>query len=229
MARTVNIEELEAKRRLIILGALELIKEKGYEGFSVNQVIAHCKISKGSFFHHFDSKNSLLEGLVEYLITPVAEAYDELFEASQSAPRELIKEMFESTSKIKMSKEMTIAAYMQLLQSEENKVLFYKITQKTYDALIPYYEEVCIRGVESGDFKFEGPRGVARQFLKLIMKTNERLGSLMYMKNDDPAEWQILSEELEAFEMIARFLFGFEKTYTLYPNEFYGYINGMIR
>lgn len=229
MARTVNIKELEAKRRLIVKGALDLIMDKGYDGFSVNQVIAHCGISKGSFFHHFDSKNSLLEGIVEILSDPIKEAYETLFTTSEEAPRDLLIAMFNVTRDIKMAEEISIAAYMKVLYEDDNTVLFHKILEKNYQVLLPYFEEVIVRGSQSGDFEFDCPRGVARHFLRMVMKTNEQVGRMMYQRSEDMEAWQKLSEELEAFEMIARQLFGYDDKVTLYPSEFYNYINGIIR
>lgn len=229
MARTVNIKELEAKRRMIINGALDLIMEKGYDGFSVNQLIAHCGISKGSFFHHFNSKKSLIEGITELLTEPISAAYESLITSSEEAPTQLLISMFKVTRDIKIAEEKTIADYMKVLYEDENTVLFHKIIEKNYQVLLPYFEEVIVKGSKSGDFDFGCPRGVARHFLRMVMRTNEEVGRMMYQKNDDMEAWQKLAEELEAFEMIARQLFGFDDNVTLYPPEFYQHINAMIQ
>jgi len=48
----------ESKARLLD-AALHLIRAKGYEATSVDEVCESARLTKGSFFHHFDSKEEL--------------------------------------------------------------------------------------------------------------------------------------------------------------------------
>ncbi len=47
-------------KELILQTAWELFMEKGYENTTVDEIIQLCKISKGGFYHHFNSKDDLL-------------------------------------------------------------------------------------------------------------------------------------------------------------------------
>lgn len=50
----------EEKKKLITNKALSLFKEKGYERVTVDMIVKACKTSKGSFYHHFQSKADIL-------------------------------------------------------------------------------------------------------------------------------------------------------------------------
>jgi len=50
----------QKKRRLVIETAMRLFVEKGYEHVSVDEIIGAANISKGTFYHYFDSKDDLL-------------------------------------------------------------------------------------------------------------------------------------------------------------------------
>ncbi|MGA8255722.1 MAG: TetR/AcrR family transcriptional regulator [Nocardioides sp.] len=54
-----------ATRDRILESAVRLVIERGFAATSLDQVIADSGSSKGSFFHHFESKQALAEALVE--------------------------------------------------------------------------------------------------------------------------------------------------------------------
>ena len=51
----------DARRASIIEAAERLFYLKGYEDTSVQDVLDELHLSKGGFYHHFESKLSLLE------------------------------------------------------------------------------------------------------------------------------------------------------------------------
>ena len=46
-------------RRKLLDAAIELIRRNGYSSTSVDELCAHAGVTKGAFFHHFESKNAL--------------------------------------------------------------------------------------------------------------------------------------------------------------------------
>ena len=65
MPRTVKAGEHAAKRKEILEAAQRLMFTKGYERMSVQDVLDALGISKGAFYHYFDSKAALLEASIE--------------------------------------------------------------------------------------------------------------------------------------------------------------------
>ena len=62
MARTLDPAAHAVKRDTFLDAAQRLIKTKGYEALSVQDVLAAVGTSKGAFYHYFDSKAALLDG-----------------------------------------------------------------------------------------------------------------------------------------------------------------------
>lgn len=54
----------EKSREKILSAALKLFAEKGYETTSVDDVVKRAKVSKGSAYHYFPSKEALLRAVV---------------------------------------------------------------------------------------------------------------------------------------------------------------------
>ena len=58
-------------RERILEAAEQLIIEGGLGRLSVDAVLARAGLSKGAFFHHFESKDALLVALIERLVSDV--------------------------------------------------------------------------------------------------------------------------------------------------------------
>ena len=56
----------DLKKQEILSAAEELFCSKGYEQTSVQDILDRLKSSKGSFYHHFPSKEALLEGICRH-------------------------------------------------------------------------------------------------------------------------------------------------------------------
>ena len=67
MARIVKEEEYAGKRNAILDVAQQLIYTRGYEQMTIQDMLDGLRISKGAFYHYFDSKQAVLEALVERL------------------------------------------------------------------------------------------------------------------------------------------------------------------
>src|SRR6266700_3782012 len=65
MARIVKEEEYAGKRNAILDVAQRLIYTKGYEQMTIQDMLDDLQISKGAFYHYFDSKQALLSALIE--------------------------------------------------------------------------------------------------------------------------------------------------------------------
>jgi len=70
-------------RRVLLDAAAELIAEHGYRGTTVNDIVARSRLSKGTFYWHFKSKEDLLLAVLEERIDrPVMQLIERLKSAS---------------------------------------------------------------------------------------------------------------------------------------------------
>src|SRR5947199_7382092 len=63
MARVVK--EHSVRRNEILDVAQRLIYARGYEQMTIQDILDDLQISKGAFYHYFDSKQALLEALLD--------------------------------------------------------------------------------------------------------------------------------------------------------------------
>ncbi|MBB4661363.1 TetR/AcrR family transcriptional regulator [Conexibacter arvalis] len=82
----------EQTRRLLIDSALALFSDRGFHGTSVQEIVERAHVTKGAFYHHFDSKEDVLaliherfldawRASLERIVAELASPADQLREA----------------------------------------------------------------------------------------------------------------------------------------------------
>ena len=66
MARTVKPPDV--RRSELIATAQHLFYTKGYETTSVSDIIDSVGVAKGTFYYYFDSKQAILEAIIDELM-----------------------------------------------------------------------------------------------------------------------------------------------------------------
>ena len=62
------VKDYTERRDEIIAVAQRLVYTKGYEQMTVQDILDEIQISKGAFYYYFDSKQQLLEVLIEHIL-----------------------------------------------------------------------------------------------------------------------------------------------------------------
>lgn len=65
MARTVNKEQTEKRRRQILLAALDCFGKKGFHQTSMQEVCKKVGLSPGTVYHYFKSKDEIIEHVAD--------------------------------------------------------------------------------------------------------------------------------------------------------------------
>ncbi len=116
--------------------------------------------------------------------------------------------LFTTTHNIKMEHEIDLRLILSMIYHENNQTLFANFSDSGLQRLYPYYLKVVALGAASGEFKLDNPEGIAKQFLYMVMKTNEVFGRTLFSPNATHEKWQQVYNEVLAFEWISKQLFG---------------------
>ena len=66
-----NKEKTEITRKKVIISAIEMFEEKGYEGFIVNEFCRRYNFSKGRLYHTFSGKDDIYIEAVKYCFSEI--------------------------------------------------------------------------------------------------------------------------------------------------------------
>src|SRR5579872_3381865 len=82
MTRTVK--PAPVRRAEILRHAMTLFFENGYESTTMNDILASVGLSKGAFYHHFASKEELLQAFTASLAAAIVEKAEALLSLPMS-------------------------------------------------------------------------------------------------------------------------------------------------
>src|ERR1700683_1875926 len=72
-------------RESLLSAAFELAATKGMADVTVNKVSELADVTKGAFFHHFDSKETLVTELMQMLMTRLDKQFDRLMDQEENS------------------------------------------------------------------------------------------------------------------------------------------------
>jgi len=192
MVRIVKEEEHSARRNEILDAAFQLVYTKGYDKMTIQDILDKLQISKGAFYHYFDSKGSVLEAVVERM---AMEQVEPLFLSIMQDPNltalEKLHRYFETSTRWKTSKKAFFVELVKIWYSDENIVAREKMLARTSQHLAPFFTEIIKQGVQEGVFTTPYPQVASQIMINLIYDLAYVSGQMFIM--EDPQQsvtWQ---------------------------------------
>jgi len=169
MARIVKEEEYTARRNEILDAAVQLVYSKGYEKMTIQDILDHLHISKGAFYHYFDSKVAVLEAVVERMATQQAKPILlSIVEDPQLPALEKLHQYFYMSTTWKTSNRALLTELMQIWYSDENALARQKMLNMTVENLGPMFTKIIKQGVREGTFSTPYPEVASEVTINLI-------------------------------------------------------------
>ncbi len=169
MARIVKEEEYITRRNEILDVALRLLYSKGYEKMTIQDLLDQLKISKGAFYHYFNSKADVLEAVVERM---AAEQAEPIFRALVQDPHltalEKLSRYFDLSTRWKTSRRAFVIELVKVWYSDENALAREKMLARTVEHLGPFFTEIIKQGVQEEVFTTPYPEIASEVTINLI-------------------------------------------------------------
>lgn len=172
-------EKLSPRKRKqqIIEAGFKIFREKGYDNASVRDIIEEIDISKGGFYHHYSSKEELLEDIAEAMIDKMMRIVEKIVERDDLNALEKLNEFIRRVNSYKADRaeEMTYL-FSQMYSGGKNIRLERKFFQLARRKMYPLFKEIVEQGVNEGSFTTEYPGEAAEFYLDLFLIYQRRLG-----------------------------------------------------
>lgn len=169
MARIVKEEEYGARRSEILDAALQLVYSKGYEKMTIQDILDRLKISKGAFYHYFDSKVEVLEAVVERMASQQVEPMFLSIVQDPNLPAlEKLHRYFQMSTQWKTSNKAFLMQLLKIWYSDENALARQKMLAMTSQHVGPFFTEIVKQGVLEGIFTTPYPEVASRVIINLI-------------------------------------------------------------
>ena len=137
----------EKRKQELLKIAYDMFLTRGYENTSVDEIIEKAQIAKGTYYYHFQSKEQMLEEVIDMMIDSEIETAKQIIGMDISVPQKIVgiiasMKPTESEQPIKDT-----------LFQPENVLMHHKVRKQLIDVLTPLLSEVIQEGVDEGIFE----------------------------------------------------------------------------
>lgn len=156
----------EETRARIIESAIKLFSNRGYNAASVDDICAEASISKGAFYHHFESKQALFLALLDGWLKTI----DNAIEASKdkTAP-ETFMQMTEGFPYLFATAGEGLPMFLEFwLQASRDKKVW-EASIAPYRRYHKYFTSLIKKGVEEASFVEVSPELASRMIVSTAM------------------------------------------------------------
>jgi AcrR family transcriptional regulator len=144
------VKAAEVRRAELIDCAQSLFLSRGYERTTINDVIAATGLSKGAFYHHFRSKEDLLEAIAARFASQALERAAQDNEGLDALGQ--LNQLLAMAREWKGAHMPELRAVFTTLLTPENAVLYHRIVGAVFEAMAPKLVAVIERGARGGIF-----------------------------------------------------------------------------
>jgi AcrR family transcriptional regulator len=206
MARTLDPAAHAVRRDAFIDSAQRLIQAKGYEQMSIQDVLDDVGASRGAFYHYFDSKANLLDGVVGRMVEQATAATGYLLSDPDRSATDKLSGLFEGLASWKGERRDFLLRLMEVWLSDDNALVREKFRRRVAATMTPLLVTIVRQGVREGSFDVTSPEHAARVLVGLLLGANEHAGQLYVQWQGGGVPFELVEGALraypEAFERI---------------------------
>ena len=167
----------------IIDAAYELFAEKGYEKTTVAQIIGKAGTSKGGLYHHFKSKDEILEYITLSFVKEIQVYYEQILNNEQLSIIQKFTETFYGIGEIKKSYIAEWPKLNKIYSFTGNHVLLKKMAEEFAKVTNEFYYQLLKLGVAQNVFKIEYVEDVAALWSREVIEFHRSVKQLFFTNN----------------------------------------------
>src|SRR5229473_7814904 len=123
MARTVNEAVRTVRREAFIEAAQRLMQSKGYEQMSIQDLLDELNASRGAFYHYFDSKQELLEAVIERMVDAGLASITPVLDNPRLSATDKLLGVFNGIGRWKTERKALVLALLKVWISDDNAIV----------------------------------------------------------------------------------------------------------
>ena len=204
-------KKAEARRNEIIETAQNLFKLQGYEKTSVNQIIKQLDISKGAFYHHFASKQALLDEIIERFIKATIDQLQPILNNDKLNPIEKINQVFSASIAFKTDNISTIFTILETYYDDNNLFLRKKFQMQSQKVTLPVLTNLLEEAKQAGYLDFYDSEATSEIIILLGFSISDKLAEIIKDLSDNPNEFNKLENLYKAYQEALERILGAEK------------------
>jgi AcrR family transcriptional regulator len=207
MARIIKEEEHAARRKEILDVAQRLVQTRGYEQVTIQDILDELKISKGAFYHYFDSKADLLEAIIDRNLGEVDHLLKPIVQDPAVPALEKMRLFFDISSRWKSAHRDYILEILKVWYHDHNVVFRQKMFASGLRWISPYLTQITRQGIQEGTLSVAYPEYVGEILFAIANGLGDSMAQLILDPAPDQDNLRCLRELITTYtEAVERIL-----------------------
>ncbi len=199
MARIVNEDDYAARRNEILDVARQMIYTKGYDQMSIQDLLDALKISKGAFYHYFDSKQSLLDGLIGRMLDQADQVLQPIVDDKELSAIEKMQRYFDTGGRWKVTQKAFVLSLLRVWYTDANALMRQKQESAVSKRTAPMLAEIIRQGMAEGVFTTKYPDQFGCMIVGLSRGFEDTIAELLLAEKPPPDALERLETVVGAY------------------------------
>lgn len=175
----------DMRREELLATAERLFYTKGYEKTSVQDILTEMNFSKGGFYHHFDSKLSVLEAICDLRAAETCERAGQALEQTQGSAVDKLNAVFGASQILVGGQPGFVSLLLQVAYREDGVLMREKMKQRQLEGLLPVFGQIIAQGVENQEFFAADIPATAEMLLRMYLLFTDDIAFLLAREDSE--------------------------------------------
>jgi AcrR family transcriptional regulator len=180
--------------------AEHLIRTKGYERMSIQDVQDALGVSRGAIYHYFSSKATLLEAVVERMVEAIMAVLAPIAEDPQLLATTKLQGVFSAAGRWKAERRELMVALLEAWYSDHNAIVREHVKRAASLRLTPLLAEIVRRGTSEGSFSVTSPEHAAGILVALLAVSGDAMSQLFLDRLAGRVPFQDVEHAVDAYD-----------------------------
>jgi AcrR family transcriptional regulator len=204
----LHVKKGDLKRTRILEAAQKLFFERGYDKTSIQDILDVLQMSKGGFYHHFPSKEAILEEICEErVVSRLSRLSMELY-GTRLSPIEKLNLILRMVNLFDRDEPDFVALMLKICYLDRDVHMLDHMRSIVLAQLHRYMDDVIEEGVASGAFFVRHPGYIGEIVLRLANDADEQACRMLADDSENPERIIDIAEMLTACREAVETLLG---------------------
>jgi AcrR family transcriptional regulator len=170
---------------------------------SIQDILDALKMSKGAFYHYFDSKTALLEAITEKMTIDAEQIITPIADDPELNAIEKFHAYFETSSRWKMARKDFLLELLRVWYNDDNLVIREKLLRSSKDVMLPMITKMIRQGIAEGTFSTPFPDQISEVVWSMMLSLGDSL-STWILKSEGMVEDTAREKLIQQINLITR-------------------------
>jgi len=166
---------------------------------SIQDVLDELAASRGAFYHYFDSKQALLEAVIDRMVEAGLASIQPIVEDPDLRAQTKLVRVFSGIGRWKTDRRDLILAFLNVWLSDYHAVVREKFRHKLVGRFVPVLARIVQQGMDERSFHVESAHDTARVLMMLIQGLQDEATDLFVARQENAVTYDEVEARFAAY------------------------------